>query len=307
MPNNTIINLSKIKNNEMCIYVLISLVVIAIIYIPKQKKLLNLFNNGNISTLMISLACIALFMMLDNRIAVLCLVLVIVTYYESKKQNLNKEIEGFLLTAAEEKEAAATAAAATATTPPATTPPSTTPPATTPPATTPPATTPPATTPPAEVAAETNITMNSILDEQIKYKNNLNTIISKLSSKLEFPQYIQEPSCSSSFKNTSKLQENFLRDRIPEIVRENFPRNDIPSHSRKERGEIFKENEKVKNLTSLPTQNEIYSHNITGSALYNSSLNPLNTILNGPPVSRNNSYNQEQTKYVNTPFYPLNM
>ena len=45
MPNNTIINLSKIKKNELGIYVFMSFVVIAIIYIPKQKKLLNLFND----------------------------------------------------------------------------------------------------------------------------------------------------------------------------------------------------------------------------------------------------------------------
>ena len=47
MANNTIINLSKIKNNEMGIYLLISLVVIGIIYIPKQKKLLHLFKSKN--------------------------------------------------------------------------------------------------------------------------------------------------------------------------------------------------------------------------------------------------------------------
>jgi hypothetical protein len=389
MANNTIINLSKIKNNEMGIYLLISLVVIGIIYIPKQKKLLHLFNNGNISTLIISLVCISLFMLIDNRIAVLSLVLLIVTYYESKKHALNKDLEGFLSDAeeatttpgeaealqaeraaieaatkareaalqaekaADEAEAAvaavttaevtvevteattaATTAAAAATTAAtkareaaeaatgeaaATTAATTATEAATAAATaasdatkalaealSTTATT--ATTPPAEQMAPIT-SPESIVFEATRYKENLNKLFTDFNSELNqlAPSEYQEPTCpvaggagtdaasSSSFKNTSKLKENFLRDRIPEIIRENFPRNDIPSFSRKEKGEIFKENEKVKTINNLPTQNEIYTYNLTGSSLFNNNVKPLNTVLNGPPVSGNI-----------TSYYPLN-
>lgn len=100
----------------------------------------------------------------------------------------------------------------------------------------------------------------------------------------------------SSFTNTnSNLQENFLRDRVPEVVRENFPKDNIPSHSRK-----FRDHEMVNTINNLKTQNEKVKNNIEGTILSSSNKYFISNQNYGAPLSTFN------LKTNNPNFYPLN-
>ena len=99
-----------------------------------------------------------------------------------------------------------------------------------------------------------------------------------------------------NFTNTnSQVNEPFIRDRIPEVVRENFPRDNIPSHSRR-----FRDHDVVSSVNNLKTQNEKNKNNIEGSILNSTNKYSVGKQNYGAPLS---TYN---LKINNPNFYPLN-
>ena len=99
-----------------------------------------------------------------------------------------------------------------------------------------------------------------------------------------------------NFTNTnSQVNEPFIRDRVPEVVRENFPRDNIPSHSRR-----FRDHDVVSSVNNLKTQNEKNKNNIEGSILNSTNKYSVGKQNYGAPLS---TYN---LKINNPNFYPLN-
>ena len=75
---------NKINKNELGIYLIMMLIIIFICIVPKNDFFKNLTKNTN--SLMVGFICISLFMILDNRLAVLFLVVLIISYYENIKE-----------------------------------------------------------------------------------------------------------------------------------------------------------------------------------------------------------------------------
>ena len=83
------VELTKISNNELVIYFVMLLIVMCICFIPKNDFLKILTKNTK--HLIVAFICACLFMLLDNRIAVLFLILLIVSYYENMKDDMSEK------------------------------------------------------------------------------------------------------------------------------------------------------------------------------------------------------------------------
>lgn len=99
----------------------------------------------------------------------------------------------------------------------------------------------------------------------------------------------------SRVNSGNNLKENFVRDKVPEVIRENFPRNDIPLRSMG-----FKNNETATSVNNLKTQNEKNNFELEGVILNQNSKYSLGNQSYGSPLSRFDL----QTNNPN--FYPLN-
>jgi hypothetical protein len=336
------IELTKISNNELIIYFVMVLIVIFICFIPKNDFLKTLTKNT--THLIVAFICACLFMLLDNRIAVLFLILLIVSYYENMKEDMN---ERFLQGVQEASEPAASEPVAPAAEVVAEVV------AAEPAAPEPEA--PAAVAPAAEVAevvAEVvaaepaapepealdviqpvisqvgGASMKQTLDNQ---KNIINQLINKTFNQLngsfieineEYIKNIADSSklCadikkagieSTRIESESSLKENFIRDRIPEVIRESFVRdtthnlnsiqndiktNNIDNNKFRPQASNFKYDKCVLNLVGLATQNETDKCDLVGNNIESEYGQPLTNI----------DYNILQKEFIGTSYYPLN-
>lgn len=336
---NNLINLKNLKNDEIGIYVIMVVIILVICFLPTNNFITDITKNTG--SLITAFVCVCLFMLLDNRLAVLFLVLLVVSYYKNMKNNLaekfNDSLEDFsdsedsdelikALTeqvsnlednakaAAEEKEKAkatieaATTAAAEAKAAEAKA----------------------AKAAEEEAAAEAEKILSlgmsqpglSILEQRkTQQENNINLMVkttenklqsalSNVNDKLNKTINDSQALCATITdidENKSIIQENFLKGRIPEIMRENFVKGGVPFNNQ-ERARNFKDSTLVKNLNGLATQNDRSGYDITGCRIVTSneeSITKTYDTLNGPPLATTD-YNTLQKEFVGTPFYPLN-
>ena len=76
----------NLKNNEIGIYVIMVVIILIICVLPSNNFITDITKNTG--SLIIAFVCVCLFMLLDNRLAVLFLVLLVVSYYKNMKNNL---------------------------------------------------------------------------------------------------------------------------------------------------------------------------------------------------------------------------
>jgi len=76
----------NLKNNEIGIYVIMVVIILIICFLPSNNFITDITKNTG--SLIIAFVCVCLFMLLDNRLAVLFLVLLVVSYYKNMKNNL---------------------------------------------------------------------------------------------------------------------------------------------------------------------------------------------------------------------------
>ena len=100
---------------------------------------------------------------------------------------------------------------------------------------------------------------------------------------------------NESNTSTTEIKETFFRDKVPEVIRENFPRDNIPSHSRR-----FRDHGIVSSVNNLKTQNGKNKNNIEGVILSSTNKYSVGKQNYGTPLSAFN------LKYNNPNFYPLN-
>jgi len=325
---NNLINLKNLKNDEIGIYVIMVVIILVICFLPTNNFITDITKNTG--SLITAFVCICLFMLLDNRLAVLFLVLLVVSYYKNMKNNLaekfNDSLEDFSDSEdSEEAEAEAAAAAEPAAEPASSA------------ATEPVAAPAPAPAPAPEAAAEAAKAAEEaerILSlgmsqpglsklEQVKnqQENNINLMVNTAENKLlsalsnvndELNNTINDSkllcnTITTIDANTDMIKENFLKGRIPEIMRENFVKGGVPFNNQ-ERARNFKDSDLVKNLNGLATQNDRSGYDITGCRMVTSNeenITKTYDTLNGPPLA-NTDYNTLQKEFVGTPFYPLN-
>jgi len=81
----------NLKNNEIGIYVIMVVIILIICFLPSNNFITDITKNTG--SLIIAFVCVCLFMLLDNRLAVLFLVLLVVSYYKNMKNNLAEKFE----------------------------------------------------------------------------------------------------------------------------------------------------------------------------------------------------------------------
>ena len=79
-------SLKNIKNDEIYVYAVMVIIILIICFLPSNNIITDITKNTG--SLIIAFVCICLFMLLDNRLAVLFLVLLVVSYYKNMKNNL---------------------------------------------------------------------------------------------------------------------------------------------------------------------------------------------------------------------------
>ena len=282
------------NNNELLVYTLLLVITLLIIGMPKDKLVLT----QNTSNLVLGFVCVTLFMLLDKRIAIIFLILLVVTYYENMKTELDNKVINIQLENIKEKFNDEEELS-----------PTTTPPTTTPPTTTPPTPTLTPTTPTEDntqtLARTTQIKIDNTSDIQNNVSNFINGIDSLKAGFVSFNTNSSDNGddlCGNikiynnkinkykeeTFSNTSK--EGFLKDYIPQPV---------------PRAKNFKNSNLVKNISNLESQNVVGQFDIQGCRMLEAKSSAIDYNTNfGPPLAKNETYQTNET--IGTPFYPLN-
>jgi hypothetical protein len=268
---NNLVNFKNLKNNEIGIYAIMIVIILLIIFLPTNSLISDITKNTG--SLIVAFVCVCLFMLLDNRLAVLFLVLLIVSYYKNMKNDLAEKFQ-------------------------------------------------------SASAGVTSNTEDPIIFGISKSEQEKNQQKSKIKSELtktiqDFEKSIpiinndlyknindSDELCNTIKtikENATTIQENFLRDRVPENIRENFVKGSVPFNNQ-ERARNFKESDLVKNLNGLATQNDRSGYDVVGCRMVTSnddSITATYDTLNGPPLATTD-YNTLQKEFIGTPFYPLN-
>ena len=262
----------NMNNNELLVYTLLLVIILLIIGMPKDKLILT----HNSANLVLGFVCVTLFMLLDKRIAIIFLILLVVTYYENMKTDLDNKVADIQLKKIKEKFE----------TPTPTTPLNNT----------------------QTYAATKQVKIDNIADIEANisnFKNSINNLkanyltfdttssdgvndlcynINKYNNNIgEFKEITND---TESFTN----KEGFLKDYVPQPV---------------PRAENFKNSKIVKNISQLETQNVKGQYDIQGCRMLDSQSNAIDYNTNfGPALSNDKVYQSKET--VGTYFYPLN-
>ena len=203
------------KEEDIFVYFIMFLVIICIIYISQNKKVTSMLNS-NFAGLLIGLLCIVFFLFIDHKIAILFLLLLVIIYYETIKKNIDKDTEGLNfntdnLDNTNKKKIDNLIS-----------------------------------------DVENKINFNDNDEEQLdleNIKNNFNVIKNNLSKINSNNENIKKEinnlnvKCKDNFQNTLSINynEGFIRDKIPEIYRDNKKLNKFQTES-------FKNSEEINNL-----------------------------------------------------------
>ena len=329
------VELTKISNNELVIYFVMLLIVMCICFIPKNDFLKILTKNTK--HLIVAFICACLFMLLDNRIAVLFLILLIVSYYENMKDDMSEKFlqtppvvtpvvtpvvptsdQAAVAEAVADAKAVADAAAV------------------------------------AEAAAkaiedqasaeESNeippiqqiISGSGLTAAKQQHTNQKQTIANKLyNTEIKFSsvfnnvnEQLHKNMTDSSklcklidksllegtrISDSTDITENFIRDKLPEVVRESFVRDTVPTtdfnskfktlqtnnidnNPIRPQASNFKYDKCVLNLAGLATQNEKDKCDLVGNNIESEHGEPLTNV----------DYNILQREFIGSSYYPLN-
>jgi hypothetical protein len=273
--------IKNIENNEMGIYIVMVVIILLICFLPTNNIITNITKNTG--SLIIAFVCVCLFMLLDNRLAVLFLILLIVSYYKNIKTNLQEkfiETDEIPLNISKVGKALAEQENDIEK---------------------------------QNIKMEMKITEQKLTNALAEVNNEFNKNIQDsklLCDKIDESDEAQSTISLNNGENSVELfkgKENFLRDKVPEVIREKFVKGGLPFNNQ-ERAINFKDSELVKNLNGLATQTNRSGYDITGCRMINSNDNSIiktYETLNGPPLA-SFDYDTLQKEFVGTPFYPLN-
>jgi len=274
---NNLVNLKNLKNNEIGIYAIMIVIILLIIFLPVNNLITDITKNTG--SLIIAFVCVCLFMLLDNRLAVLFLVLLIVSYYKNMKNDLAEKFasdgSGNNGSAEDAEDAEDIVVFGI-----------------------------------SKSEQEKNQQKNEIKSELTKTLNDFKNAIPIINQDLNANIKDSAELCKTIDtidENLTTIRENFLRDRVPENIRENFIKGGVPFNNQ-ERARNFKESDLVKNLNGLATQNDRSGYDVVGCRMITAnddSITATYDTLNGPPLATAD-YNTLQKEFIGTPFYPLN-
>lgn len=265
------------NNNELLVYTLLLVIILLIIGMPKDKLILT----QNTSNLVLGFICVTLFMLLDKRIAIIFLILLVVTYYENTKADLDNKVANIQIKNINDIEHFETAATTAATlTPPETTP------------------TPLPVSDSLSMFSTEQTKLNNLTDinkNVNNFKNDLNIL------KASYLTINDDEICETINKYNNKINE-YNEDGFSNTAKEGFLKDYIPQPV--PRAKNFKNSNLVKNISNLDTQNVEGQFDIQGCRMLEAKSSAIDYNTNfGPPLAKNEVYQTNET--IGTPFYPL--